>query len=250
MMQKKLGPVLLLPFLLLLLFFSVACGSSDSSSSAPQENPVGDCTSADFDPGDEGMVYALYLIATNANDLGLQGTMADVVNAVENNPDWGGLIHITLTSFARPMQYAAQSRPGCMAHGSDLAADARTMFDAAEPSITGSFDVTQEKWSRNVTSAGSLRLFRITGESTTLHNLLEAARDFELVNLKLPPKILHVSLESSNFTPVEDVIREILSRLNWKICPVYTTFEDHNNHKGRNLQTEVSACIALVNNGL
>mmetsp|Transcript_36378 Transcript_36378/g.88106 ORF Transcript_36378/g.88106 Transcript_36378/m.88106 type:complete len:211 (+) Transcript_36378:687-1319(+) len=181
--------------------------------------------------------YALYLCPTEislASSREASPTVEKHLTAVEQKGDWGGIIHMTLCSFAgstmgasKPINRTHKIHPGNITKVVNEILDANISEGKA-------FHITEDSWDRGKKNKwGNLFKFSVSKDCEILEEILKHVNKEELLPgengeeslqlVLLDPKEtvsqLHVSFLTSS-EPENDVddIRKFLSFLNWRVC--------------------------------
>ena len=157
--------------------------------------------------------YALYLVPAQPmpDRQHLSPELQQALAAIENSPNWGGQIHITLCSFAKKASDADANLDET--HLCSLNAAAAQSAEAATAVLNpgSTFNITTEKWQRS-RSSGSVC---IAGNSRTLTALTGVLSNMGCYDTRTVP-MLHVTMNTSGVQAAE-VINYLASCL-WDVA--------------------------------
>ena len=154
--------------------------------------------------------YALYLVPSE--DTVYPHEIVPALRELQDAGDWGGVLHMTLCSFAGKKDTPA-ARRRCE-HSCSLTAAAAAAATAGSAMYPGQpFFITRDKWS-GPHAHGSLQIFDVDKPSRTLAAVLATLRDAGVRNVK---SNLHVSLRSEAVKIAGPMI-DFLSQVQWDVC--------------------------------
>jgi hypothetical protein len=185
----------------------------------------------------EDFYYALYLVPlnpvrfnTNANN-----NTRHCVSELEELGHWGGLVHITLCSFAMKFDSKNPGQEQIKMHKSCIVQAAEEAAQNATNLYSQAFHITKEKWQ------GENSTFRICKSSKTLDTILRTLAKHECYKPRNDVKKLHVTMLDSARHYNSDVI-DYLSSCQWKIVVVKREINDQ---YGEHLMTEEEFQVGL-----
>ena len=170
----------------------------------------------------EDFYYALYLVPLNPMHFNTGSSIPNIhhcVSELKEHGHWGGLVHITLCSFAKKFDSKYPGQKQIKMHKSCIVQAAQEAAQNATSNLSQAFNITREKWQAENST------FRICKSSKTLDTILSTLAKHECYKPRNDVKELHVTMLDSARHYILDVI-DYLSSCQWKIVIVGREIND------------------------